>query len=169
MVGAGLMGAGIAYVAAKAGVEVVLIDRDAEAAEKGKAYSATLMERGRARPRHRPRHESCCKDSPTPIMVQLTGCDLVIEAVFEDKVKADAPRRSQALGRKALLASNTSTLADHRARGIGSPEFRRHSFLLARGPHAARGDHPGQNDGRRGAGGRHRFCPRDPQDPDCGE
>jgi len=114
VLGAGLMGAGIAYVTAQAGIEVVLIDRDQEAADKGKAYSANLMaaqiKRGRAR--QEDADKLLARITPTPDYNALKGVDLVIEAVFEDrKVKAEATAKAQAvIGDKIVFGSNTSTL-----------------------------------------------------------
>jgi 3-hydroxyacyl-CoA dehydrogenase/enoyl-CoA hydratase/3-hydroxybutyryl-CoA epimerase len=114
VLGAGLMGAGIAYVTAQAGIEVVLIDRDQEAADKGKAYSANLMagqiKRGRAK--QEDADKLLARITPTPDYNALKGVDLVIEAVFEDrKVKAEATAKAQAVvGDKVVFGSNTSTL-----------------------------------------------------------
>jgi 3-hydroxyacyl-CoA dehydrogenase/enoyl-CoA hydratase/3-hydroxybutyryl-CoA epimerase len=114
VLGAGLMGAGIAYVSAQAGLEVVLIDRDQEAADKGKAYSANLMagqiKRGRAK--QADADALLARITPTPDYEKLKGVDLVIEAVFEDrKVKAEATAKAQAvIGDKVVFGSNTSTL-----------------------------------------------------------
>ncbi|MCB0562658.1 MAG: FAD-dependent oxidoreductase, partial [Phaeodactylibacter sp.] len=86
VVGAGFMGAGIAYVTAKAGIPVVLIDRDQEAADKGKAHSAGLMDglvkKGRATAEDKEKLLSLI--TATPDYSELDGADLVIEAVFED-------------------------------------------------------------------------------------
>jgi 3-hydroxyacyl-CoA dehydrogenase/enoyl-CoA hydratase/3-hydroxybutyryl-CoA epimerase len=114
VLGAGLMGAGIAYVTAQAGIDVVLIDRDQESADKGKAYSQKLMEgqikRGRAK--QADADALLARITATPDYDQLKGVDLVIEAVFEDrKVKAEATARAQAaIGDKVVFGSNTSTL-----------------------------------------------------------
>jgi 3-hydroxyacyl-CoA dehydrogenase/enoyl-CoA hydratase/3-hydroxybutyryl-CoA epimerase len=114
VLGAGLMGAGIAYVTAQAGIDVVLIDRDQEAADKGKAYSANLMagqiKRGRAK--QEDADKLLARITPTPDYNALKGADLVIEAVFEDrKVKAEATAKAQAVvGDKVVFGSNTSTL-----------------------------------------------------------
>ncbi len=114
VIGAGFMGAGIAYVTAKAGIPVVLIDRDMPAAEKGKAHSAGLMDdqikKGRA--------TADAKDkllaliTPSDDYAQLSGCDIVIEAVFEDAaVKKDVTEKVEAvLKPSAIFASNTSTI-----------------------------------------------------------
>ena len=92
MVGAGFMGAGIAYVSALAGLEVVLVDRDQEAADKGKAYSDKLItgqiKKGRAKTAER--DALLARINATPDYAALAGVDLVIEAVFEDRaVKAE--------------------------------------------------------------------------------
>ncbi|HYA05857.1 MAG TPA: 3-hydroxyacyl-CoA dehydrogenase NAD-binding domain-containing protein [Xanthobacteraceae bacterium] len=114
MLGAGFMGAGIAYVSALAGIEVVLIDRDPETAEKGKAHSHKLMteqvNRGRATAAER--DAVLARIKPTADFVELKDCDLVVEAVFEDrKIKEEVISRTQnVLGDKAIFGSNTSTL-----------------------------------------------------------
>ena len=114
VLGAGLMGAGIAYVSANAGLEVVLIDRDQESADKGKAYSdkvvSTQIAKGRAKAADK--DALLARIKPTADYAELNGCDLVIEAVFEDRaVKAEATKKAQAvLGPDVVFASNTSTL-----------------------------------------------------------
>ncbi|MBN9243141.1 MAG: enoyl-CoA hydratase/isomerase family protein [Mesorhizobium sp.] len=114
VLGAGFMGAGIAYVTAKAGIPVVLLDRDVESAEKGKAHSAGIMDglikKGRAKPEDKDRLLSLI--TPTADYADLDGCDLVIEAVFEDSaVKKAATEQAEAvLKSSAVFASNTSTI-----------------------------------------------------------
>ena len=114
VLGAGFMGAGIAYVSALAGLSVVLIDRDPETAEKGKAHSQKLMtdliNRGRATSADR--DALLGRITPTADYTALKDCDLVIEAVFEDrKVKEEVIGRVQnVIGDQVILASNTSTL-----------------------------------------------------------
>ncbi|HHZ11026.1 MAG TPA: 3-hydroxyacyl-CoA dehydrogenase [Rhizobiales bacterium] len=114
VVGAGFMGAGIAYVTAKAGIPVVLIDRDQEAADKGKAHSAGLMDelvkKGRATTEEKEKLLSLI--TATPDYAALEGCDLVIEAVFEDsEIKKAVTEKSEAvLKSSAVFASNTSTI-----------------------------------------------------------
>jgi len=114
IIGAGFMGAGIAYVTAQAGLEVVLIDRDRETAEKGKAYSQKLMtdqiNKGRASATDR--EALLARIKPTADYGDLAACDLIIEAVFEDrKVKSETIARAESvIGDKAIFASNTSTL-----------------------------------------------------------
>jgi 3-hydroxyacyl-CoA dehydrogenase/enoyl-CoA hydratase/3-hydroxybutyryl-CoA epimerase len=114
ILGAGMMGAGIAYVAAKAGVEVVLLDTTRANAEKGKAYSQGLLDKA-VKKGHRTaeqRDALLARITPTDDFAALAGCELVIEAVFEDRaVKAEVTRRAEAhLGADAVFASNTSTL-----------------------------------------------------------
>jgi 3-hydroxyacyl-CoA dehydrogenase/enoyl-CoA hydratase/3-hydroxybutyryl-CoA epimerase len=114
VLGAGMMGAGIAYVSAKAGIQVVLLDSTLEAAERGKGYAQGLLDkavqRGRSSAEKRDALLACI--TPTTDFEALAGCDLVIEAVFEDRaVKAEVTRRVQAvLGADVVFASNTSTL-----------------------------------------------------------
>ncbi|RUV71043.1 MAG: 3-hydroxyacyl-CoA dehydrogenase [Mesorhizobium sp.] len=114
VLGAGFMGAGIAYVTAKAGIPVVLLDRDIEAAAKGKAHSDGLISdqvrKGRAKPEDKDRLLSLI--TPTADYADLAGCDLVVEAVFEDSgVKKDATEKAEAMLKpSAVFASNTSTI-----------------------------------------------------------
>ncbi|AXK81665.1 3-hydroxyacyl-CoA dehydrogenase [Pseudolabrys taiwanensis] len=114
IVGAGFMGAGIAQVSAAAGLDVVLIDRDQETADKGKAglHKALSDRVMKGRMKGAERDAILEKITPTPDYNALKDCDLVIEAVFEDrKVKADVIAKIQAVIRDdAVFASNTSTL-----------------------------------------------------------
>ena len=114
VLGAGMMGAGIALVSAQAGIEVVLIDRDQEATDKGKAYSATYMDKGIARKKATPEKKEALLNliTATPDVEMLKGCDLIIEAVFEDPaVKAEITKRVEAvIPEDCIFASNTSTL-----------------------------------------------------------
>ncbi len=114
VLGAGMMGAGIALVSAQAGIEVVLIDRDQAAADKGKAYAATYMDKGIARKKATPEKKEALLSliTATPDVEALKGCDLIIEAVFEDpKVKAEITKRVEAvIPEDCIFASNTSTL-----------------------------------------------------------
>ncbi|WP_407523488.1 3-hydroxyacyl-CoA dehydrogenase NAD-binding domain-containing protein [Methylobacterium oryzisoli] len=126
VVGAGFMGAGIAYVTAQAGMEVVLVDQSAEAAEKGKAYAHKLVSdqimKGRAKTADR--DALLARITATAEYGDLAGCDLVIEAVFEDpKVKAEVIAKVEAaIGPEAIFASNTSTLPiSGLARSSGRP------------------------------------------------
>jgi 3-hydroxyacyl-CoA dehydrogenase / enoyl-CoA hydratase / 3-hydroxybutyryl-CoA epimerase len=114
IVGAGFMGAGIAQVSAAAGLEVVLVDRDQATAEAGKAgLHKRLSERvAKGRMKGEERDALLGKITPSGDYGALKDCDLVIEAVFEDrKVKADVIAKIQAvIGDDAIFASNTSTL-----------------------------------------------------------
>ena len=114
IVGAGFMGAGVAQVSAAAGLEVVLIDRDQETADKGKAglHKALSDRVMKGRMKGAERDEWLARISPSADYGALKDCDLVIEAVFEDrKVKSEVIAKIQAvIGDKAIFASNTSTL-----------------------------------------------------------
>ncbi|WP_434574809.1 enoyl-CoA hydratase/isomerase family protein [Pseudomonas sp. Z3-6] len=114
VLGAGMMGAGIAYVSAAAGIAVVLKDVDLAAAEKGKARSAALLDKKIARGQltAEQREATLARIHPTDSNADLAGCDLIIEAVFEDRaLKASVSAAAQAVsGDDAVIASNTSTL-----------------------------------------------------------
>ena len=114
ILGAGMMGAGIAYVSAMAGIEVVLIDAQQEAAERGKAYSAGILEKAAKRGKSTPEKaaEVLGRITPTTDYAKLEGCDLIVEAVFEDpKVKAGVTQQAEAvIPETAIFATNTSTL-----------------------------------------------------------
>ncbi|MDB5986733.1 MAG: 3-hydroxyacyl-CoA dehydrogenase [Nevskia sp.] len=114
MLGAGMMGAGIAYVSVKAGIDVVLLDSTVEAAERGKAYSATLLDKAIKQGRETPMGKAALLDKikTTADYADLKDCDLIIEAVFEDRaIKADVTKKTEAvIANTATFASNTSTL-----------------------------------------------------------
>jgi 3-hydroxyacyl-CoA dehydrogenase/enoyl-CoA hydratase/3-hydroxybutyryl-CoA epimerase len=114
VVGAGFMGAGIAYVSAKAGLSVVLIDRDQAAADKGKAHSEDLMKKlvGQGRATKEEAEGVLARITATPDYAALKDADLVVEAVFEDRaVKADVTKQVAAVMKPgAIFASNTSTI-----------------------------------------------------------
>ncbi|UWQ47086.1 3-hydroxyacyl-CoA dehydrogenase NAD-binding domain-containing protein [Leisingera aquaemixtae] len=114
VLGAGMMGAGIALVSAQAGMEVVLIDRDQDAADKGKAYSAAYMDAGikRGKATQEKKEALLAQITATPDLDALKGCDLIIEAVFEDPgVKAEMTQKVEAvIPEDCIFASNTSTL-----------------------------------------------------------
>jgi 3-hydroxyacyl-CoA dehydrogenase/enoyl-CoA hydratase/3-hydroxybutyryl-CoA epimerase len=127
VLGAGMMGAGIAYVCARAGMEVVLKDVAAENAEKGKAYSEKLLDKAIARGRstEEKKAELLARITATADPADLAGCDLVIEAVFEDpslkhQVFAEIAAH---VNPDALLCSNTSTLPiTELATGVDRPK-----------------------------------------------
>ena len=127
VLGAGMMGAAISYVCAKAGIEVVLKDVSQEAAERGKAYSRTLVEKAvsRGRSTQEQADELLARITPTTDPAAAAGADLVIEAVFEDPaVKAQVFAEIEPhLAPDALLGSNTSTLPiTELAEGVSRPE-----------------------------------------------
>ena len=127
VLGAGMMGAGIAYVCARAGMEVVLKDVAVENAEKGKAYSEKLLDKAisRGRSTEDKKAELLGRIKATADPADLAGCDLVIEAVFEDPAL-----KHQVFGEiashvnpDALLCSNTSTLPiTELATGVDRPK-----------------------------------------------
>lgn len=114
VVGAGLMGAGIAYHCAKLGIETVLIDRDQAAADKGKAYSVKRLEKDIAKGRMTQDKADAilARVHPTTEYAGLADVELVVEAVFEDRgIKAEITRKLDAvLPAHAVIASNTSAL-----------------------------------------------------------
>ncbi len=114
VLGAGLMGAGVAHVSALAGLEVVLLDTGQDLADKGKAHSAELLEKRvqRKRMSAEARDAALGRITPTTDFGELDGCDLVIEAVFENRdIKAEVTKKSEAvIAENAVFASNTSTL-----------------------------------------------------------
>ncbi|KZO57800.1 MULTISPECIES: 3-hydroxyacyl-CoA dehydrogenase NAD-binding domain-containing protein [Dietzia] len=127
VLGAGMMGAGIAYVCAKAGIEVVLKDVEQASADKGKAYSEKLeakaLERGRTT--QEKSDALLARITPTTDPQALAGCDLVIEAVFEspDLKKKVFQEIEDIVAPDALLGSNTSTLPiTDLATGVKRPE-----------------------------------------------
>ena len=126
VLGAGMMGAGIAYSCARAGLEVVLKDVEAASAEKGKAYSAGLLDKAIAKGRSTEDKKAALLEriTPTADAADLAGCDLVIEAVFEDPaLKARVfGEVAEHVAPDALLCSNTSTLPiTELARGVDRP------------------------------------------------
>ncbi|MFA4950741.1 3-hydroxyacyl-CoA dehydrogenase NAD-binding domain-containing protein [Brevundimonas sp.] len=114
VLGAGMMGAGIAYVQALAGIETILIDQTQEAADKGKAHVEELLKKRLSR-------GQITQDKFDALLASVTattdydhikGSDLVIEAVFENReIKAEVTKRAEAqLAPGAIFGSNTSTL-----------------------------------------------------------
>ena len=113
ILGAGFMGAGIASVSAQAGLEVVLIDRDQESADKGKAHvhKGLTDQINRGRGTAAQRDAVLARITATADYAALAGVDLIVEAVFEDrKVKAEATAKAQAVVPDVIFGSNTSTL-----------------------------------------------------------
>lgn len=113
VLGAGMMGAGIAHVAARAGVDVVVLDRDAETAGRAVSHARDLCAADVTRGRlgEQAVSEIVARITPTADFAALSGVDLIIEAVFEDRaVKADVTRKAEAAAPGAIIASNTSTL-----------------------------------------------------------
>ncbi|NOR63603.1 MAG: 3-hydroxyacyl-CoA dehydrogenase [Rhodobacteraceae bacterium] len=114
IMGAGMMGAGIAIVSAMAGIEVVLIDRDQEAADKGKAYVESYLDKGIKRRKTTPEKKAAVMAlvTATADYEALKGADLIVEAVFEDVgIKAEVTAKVEAVvGEDCIFATNTSTL-----------------------------------------------------------
>ncbi|ODT59062.1 MULTISPECIES: 3-hydroxyacyl-CoA dehydrogenase NAD-binding domain-containing protein [Paracoccus] len=114
VLGAGMMGAGIAYVSAMAGIEVVLIDAQQASADKGKALSEGLLDKAISRKKSTPekKAEVLARITATTDYAALDGCDLIVEAVFEDPaVKAEVTKKAEAvIPADAIFATNTSTL-----------------------------------------------------------
>ena len=173
VLGAGMMGAGIAYVTAKGGAEVVLLDREQEYAEKGKGYSQKIVEKGVSRGKvSKEKGEALlARITPTTDYNALKDVDLIIEAVFEDpEIKADVIKRTEAvIGQDVIFASNTSTLP---ITGLAKHSERPDQFI---------GIHffspvdkmplveiiPGEASGDRVARDGARLCAFDQEDADC--
>ncbi len=114
VIGAGFMGASVGFVSAQAGIDVVLIDRDQESADKGKGHARAQVDAQVAKGRMKQEAGDAvlARITPTADYNTLKDCDLVIEAVFEDrKVKAETYAKAQPMLKDgAIFASNTSTL-----------------------------------------------------------
>ena len=114
ILGAGLMGAGIAYVTAKAGIEVILIDTDQEVAEKGKEYSTKVLDKllSKKKTTEEKKEKLLNLITPTTDYSLLQGVDLIVEAVFENRdIKAEVTAKAEAqITEAAVFGSNTSTL-----------------------------------------------------------
>ncbi len=114
ILGAGMMGAGVAYVSARAGIDVVLLDTSKEKAEFGKDYSRNLCQKGidRGKLTAEKAEAMLARIQTTDTYADLAGADLVIEAVFEDRdIKATVTKKTEAvIPESAIFASNTSTL-----------------------------------------------------------
>ncbi|RJG02657.1 3-hydroxyacyl-CoA dehydrogenase NAD-binding domain-containing protein [Noviherbaspirillum sedimenti] len=130
VLGAGMMGAGVAHVSAVAGLDVVLLDVSVESAKKGKSYSEKILSKQVANGRMdlETRDRILARVLPTDDYSMLSDCDIVIEAVFEDRqVKAETTRRAEAvLPDDAIFASNTSTLP---ITSLASASKRPHQFV----------------------------------------
>jgi len=127
VLGAGMMGAGIAYSCARSGIEVVLKDVSQEAADKGKSYSDKLLTKAveRGKMDEAKKAEILGRITATADPADAKGCDLVVEAVFEDpSLKAKVFAEIQdVINPDALLCSNTSTLPiTELAEGVNRPE-----------------------------------------------
>ena len=114
VVGAGMMGAGIALVSARAGIKVVLLDATEAAAERGKAHTAAFMDKGIARGKatEAQKADVLGRIETATDHTALAGCDLIIEAVFEDpEIKAQVIRQVETVtSPDCIIATNTSTL-----------------------------------------------------------
>ncbi len=114
ILGAGMMGAGIALVSAQAGIDVVLIDQKQEAADKGKAYVADYMDKGIAKKKATPESKEALlsRIHATTDYAALQTCDLIVEAVFEDpRIKAEVTQNvEKVIPEDCIFATNTSTL-----------------------------------------------------------
>ena len=130
MLGAGMMGAGIAMSTAAAGIAVVLLDTTQEAAEKGKAHAAKQWGKQVARGRltQEAMDALLARIHPTADYADLTGCELVIEAVFEQReIKVAVTQQAEAvIPADAIFASNTSTLP---ITGLATASSRPASFI----------------------------------------
>ncbi len=164
VVGAGFMGASIAYVTAAAGIPVTLIDRDIEAATKGKARRARASVKdsiGKGRLTQDEGASLLARITPSADYADLKDADLVIEAVFEDREvkKAVIEAVEAVLPKGAIFASNTSTLPIiGPCQELQAPDrFHRRAFLLAGREDDADRSHSRQGDRRQGAGRRARL------------
>jgi 3-hydroxyacyl-CoA dehydrogenase/enoyl-CoA hydratase/3-hydroxybutyryl-CoA epimerase len=130
ILGAGMMGAGIAYVSARAGMQVVLLDTELEDAERGKAYSEGLLNKAIKRGYSTQEKAEALLSliHPTTDYADLQGCELVIEAVFENRdIKAAVTAKTEAvIPDNAIFASNTSTLP---ITGLAEASKRPESFI----------------------------------------
>lgn len=130
VLGAGMMGAGVAYVQAMAGIETVLIDQTQEAADKGKSYAEGLVKKAVSRGKMTQEKGDAILAliHPTADYDQVKGSDLVIEAVFENReVKAEVTKKAEAqLADTAIFGSNTSTLP---ITGLAKASVRPASFI----------------------------------------
>ena len=114
VLGAGMMGAGISYVSALAGIEVVLLDMKKEDAEKGKTHAENILNIGIKRKKITEEKKSSVLNliTTTTDFKDLDGCDLIVEAVFEDPgIKAEVTKKAESnVNKDCIFATNTSTL-----------------------------------------------------------
>jgi len=172
VIGAGFMGASVGYVSARAGIDVVLIDRDQESADKGKGHAKAviddLIKKGRAK--EGDRDAILSRISASADYDVLKDCDLIIEAVFEDrKVKAETYAKAQPLlkTRCDLRLQHLDPADQFAGRGIQGPgQVHRHPLLLAGRKDDAGRDHSRQQYQRCRARHRARLCAPDRQDAD---
>ena len=127
VLGAGMMGAGIALVSAMAGIKVILIDQQQQAADRGKAHSANYMDKGIKRGKATAEKKAAVLEliTATTDYAALKDADLIIEAVFEDPtIKADVTKAvEEVIPADCIFASNTSTLPiSDLAKASGRPD-----------------------------------------------
>ena len=175
VLGAGLMGSGIAYVSALAGIDVVLVDTTQDKANAGKDHATKLLDyeisRGRSTPDKKA--QVLARITPTADFGALKNADLIVEAVFEDRnVKAEAIKKTDAtIMRELHLRLQHLDAADHRSRRKSSAagKFHRHSFLLAGRAHGPGRDHRRQENLPARHRDRHRLRAQDQEDAHRGE
>lgn len=130
LLGAGMMGAGIAYAQASRGIATVLKDVSQDKADAGKAYSVKLTQPRVDKGRMSPHDQKALLDRilATANVADLKGCDLIIEAVFENReLKAQVTKEAEAmLAEGGFFASNTSTLP---ITGLASASARPQKFI----------------------------------------
>ncbi len=130
VLGAGLMGAGIAHVSAEAGIDVTLIDTTQDKANAGRDHSAKILDRdiSRGRATKEKKDQVLARIHPAVDFAQLKDVDLVIEAVFEDRaVKAEITKKTDAVIRETtIFGSNTSTLP---ITSLAQASARPHNFI----------------------------------------
>ena len=184
ILGAGMMGAGIAYASAKAGIQVVLLDNSLETAENGKDYSSKLLDKAIKRKQQTAEGKQALLDRirPTVDFGDLASCDLIIEAVFEDlntrffhglmargQGNSDPQNRSADQRRRSVCLKHLYP-ADHRP-GAGqraAGKFHRPAFLLAGGQDAAGRNHRRPADQPANPGARLRLRAADQKNTDRG-
>ena len=173
VIGAGLMGGGVAQVSAQAGLNVVLIDATLEKAQAGKQRladaQAKLLAKGRTT--QEKIDALLARITPAADYATLKDCDLVVEAVFEDpNVKAEVFKKLQAVLRPdAIIASNTSALPiTQLAQTVDDPgALYRFAFLLAGRSHAAAGNYSRRKNLGQNPRARARLHDAVAQDTDC--